>query len=301
MSVAGRTVDRARGRWLQILPALGIEARYLRNKHGPCPLCGGRDRYRFDDRDGSGSYYCNRCGPGSGIVLLRKLHGWDYATACREVDQIIGTDLPAAPSANGRGDDRAGRLERIKRVIAEANDREVVEQELSRRGLRCWPTVLVGHPALPYHDGGRCLGRYPAVIGPILGPDGQLQSCQRIYVGDLTPRKKAMPAVDTISGGAVRLFQPTHELGIAEGVETAIAAYELFRVPTWAALSTAGLKSFATPSGVHRLTVFADNDCNFAGQAAAYNLAERVARDLDDVEVKVPGTPGADWLDVLNA
>src|SRR5690348_13963485 len=56
------TVDRARGRWREILPCLGVETRYLTNKHGPCPLCGGKDRFRFDDKNGDGTYYCNQCG-----------------------------------------------------------------------------------------------------------------------------------------------------------------------------------------------------------------------------------------------
>jgi putative DNA primase/helicase len=51
------TVDRARGRWREILPQLGIDPRFLSNKQGPCPMCGGKTRFRFDDRDGSGSYY----------------------------------------------------------------------------------------------------------------------------------------------------------------------------------------------------------------------------------------------------
>ena len=49
------TMTRARGRWREILPRFGIAGRFLQNRHGPCPLCGGKDRYRFDDRDGSGS------------------------------------------------------------------------------------------------------------------------------------------------------------------------------------------------------------------------------------------------------
>jgi len=84
------TADRARGRWREILPQLGIDTRFLRNQHGPCPICGGKDRFRFDDRDGSGSYYCNQCGPGVGIILVRKRHGWDHKTACDEIDNIIG-------------------------------------------------------------------------------------------------------------------------------------------------------------------------------------------------------------------
>ncbi len=69
------TVERAHGRWTEILPLLGVDPRFLVNRHGPCPLCGGKDRFRFDDKDGSGSYYCNGCGAGVGIILVRKLHG----------------------------------------------------------------------------------------------------------------------------------------------------------------------------------------------------------------------------------
>ena len=43
--------DRARGRWAAILPQLGVSPSALTGKHGPCPLCGGRDRFRFDDKE----------------------------------------------------------------------------------------------------------------------------------------------------------------------------------------------------------------------------------------------------------
>src|SRR5262249_21908544 len=85
------TIDRARYRWREILPQLGIETAFLQNKHGPCPLCGGRDRFRFDDKDGSGSYYCNQCGAGAGLILVQKKNGWDFKTACDAIDRIIGT------------------------------------------------------------------------------------------------------------------------------------------------------------------------------------------------------------------
>jgi putative DNA primase/helicase len=96
------TVERARGRWHEILPQLGIDARFLRNKYGPCPICGAKDRLRFDDKDGSGSYYCNQCGAGTGLILIRKLHGWDHKTAWDEVDKIMsnGAPVPRTDKAN---------------------------------------------------------------------------------------------------------------------------------------------------------------------------------------------------------
>src|ERR1700758_1335926 len=42
--------------WPAVLAQLGIPETALRNKHGPCPACGGKDRYRFDNKRGRGDY-----------------------------------------------------------------------------------------------------------------------------------------------------------------------------------------------------------------------------------------------------
>ena len=39
----------AQYRWPEIHTALGIDPRYLKNKHQPCPACGGKDRFRYAD------------------------------------------------------------------------------------------------------------------------------------------------------------------------------------------------------------------------------------------------------------
>ncbi len=100
-----RLTDAARGRWPDILASLaGLSAQQLTDKHQPCPLCGGEDRYRFDDLDGSGSWYCNRCGgrdqqggAGSGIDLLMRRTGWSFPDAARRVEQHLGIGSTASP------------------------------------------------------------------------------------------------------------------------------------------------------------------------------------------------------------
>ena len=69
--------DLTNGRWPDLLMQLaGLTPDQLTDKHQPCPLCGGEDRYRFDDLNGTGSWYCNQCGgkdqsggAGSGISI----------------------------------------------------------------------------------------------------------------------------------------------------------------------------------------------------------------------------------------
>jgi putative DNA primase/helicase len=111
--------------------------------------------------------------------------------------------------------------------------------------LSTFPDVLKGIRRLSYVENDRFLGQFPAMVAPVVGPDGKLRSVHRTYLGDVPTRKKLLSQVG--AGAAIRLFKPTHILGIAEGIETAIAAYELFGIPTWATISTAIMETFEPP------------------------------------------------------
>ena len=78
------------GRWPGLLVQFGIERNLLTGKHAPCPVCEGRDRFRFDDREGRGTFFCSHCGAGDGFRLLQLVKGWSFK-------QPYGADIGPLP------------------------------------------------------------------------------------------------------------------------------------------------------------------------------------------------------------
>ncbi len=67
------TTTAAANRWPMVLSQLGIDVPRSPRQHAPCPACGGKDRFRFDDK-GRGSFFCNQCGAGDGLDLIQKVN-----------------------------------------------------------------------------------------------------------------------------------------------------------------------------------------------------------------------------------
>lgn len=296
-----KTADRARRKWRGILLSLGVDEKFLKKTHGPCPFCEGRDRYRWDDKDGRGTFFCSQCGSGDGIEFLKRIKGWDFKQVVNEVDQIVGG--VSAERARPKITDE--RLQEMKRRLWSSGRRltvgDPVCEYLTGRGVM----PAINPPCLRYVE--RCPvpndgGLAPAMIALVHGPDGKPVNIHRTFLAAPAPgesRQRAMMPGDLPDGAAVRLCALDGiRLGIGEGIETSFAASQRFNVPTWAALNSAMLAKWAPPPEIQEVVVFGDCDHGFGGQAAAYTLAHRLKVRLRlKVDVHIPLTLGLDWAD----
>ena len=308
--------DKLKGRWQEILPLVGLSPKILNKRNCPCPMCGGKDRFRFTDKDYTGMWICTKCGAGHGISLVMKFNGWDFKTAAKAIDAIIRDIRMPAPK-----NDTKSPAELHAAMVRAWQDSAPVTPEtpagiyLTRRcGLTTYPQALRASPGMCYRADDGDLW-FPAMLARVSDRDGKSVNLQRTFLtedGDKAPVNppRRMMAGSVPHGSAVRLGAAGDVLGIGEGIETCLAAAQRFGVPVWAALGTSGMVSWRPPAGVRRVLVIGDNDRSFAGQAAAYKLAYDLRTFTppgsteplgDGIEVHIPGhdTMGRDWADVV--
>lgn len=286
----------AKGKWPEIVAALLGEQFTNTRKHGPCPGSGGGcDRFRFSDKSGNGNFFCG-CSQGEadGFDLLMCAKGMTFAEAAREVEGVIGK------CPQDESDKPQERRSTVVDKITQAAKKVERSRYLDSRGLEMAP-ALHFVDSMPYWDDGKIAGNFPAMVAPVRR-NGELLTWHVTYLkdgkkADVPAVRKIMPC-PSIDGASVALYPPAKLMGVAEGIETAIAAKLLYDMPVWAALNTSLMKSWMPPPVAEEVVIFADRDPHFAGHAAAYALAHRLMRRGLRVSVEFP-THGKDFNDML--
>ncbi|MBP9609882.1 MAG: toprim domain-containing protein, partial [Laribacter sp.] len=196
---------------------------------------------------------------------------------------------------------------------------------LAGRGLALenWPADLRCYPALPYwiEASGKpvVLCRLPALLALVRDKSGEIAGLHRTWLdgstgpvgkarlvdpatGEYLPaRKLASITPGATTGAAIRLAAPGNgRLGLAEGIETALACHLASGLPVWSCISAHGLESVRLPDDVPGVWIFGDHDTSGTGQQAAHRLAARLHGEGRQVRVLLPSRPGMDWCDVLN-
>ena len=115
---------------------------------------------------------------------------------------------------------------------------------------------------------------------------------------DVAPAKMTL---GPIGGGAVRLGSVGARLAVTEGIETGLSVLLAIGTPTWAALSTGGIRKLVLPPlpMAASVTIAADNDA--PGLSAAHDAATRWHAEGRRVWIATPTRSGQDFNDVIQA
>jgi putative DNA primase/helicase len=229
--------------------------------------------------------------------------GLDFKECAQKIDAMIG-NIEAKPMMPEY--DPLPALQRMQATLQEVDGINPVRRYLKSRGLH--PSPLTRYcPEWKYWDNGNALGSFPAMVHQFKSPDNAPLTWHITYLtndGRKAPvpsPRKVMTAVGRLSGGAIQLFRAGETLGIAEGIETALAAHKLHGIPVWASYSATLLESFQPPQCAKSIVIFADNDSNFTGQKSAYILANRLALKGYRVSVEMPKRENTDFADEVQA
>lgn len=236
---------------------------------GPCPVCGGRDRFSVNTR--KNVFLCRRCEDAHGgpVNLVRHVMGCDYRPA---IDWLMGeVDLGVSPEELARRAERVARAEARRARDAERYRRRairdaraiwersrdgnlgVVRAYLAARGItpEMLPRVpralrfIADHPYVKSVGGTLAtMHRGPAMIAAVLSPEGAVTAVHQTWVDPAPPHGKARilfnggPQAAKLvrgskKGGAIRLYTPegAEALVMGEGIETTLSALAARAVP----------------------------------------------------------------------
>lgn len=236
---------------------------------GPCPLCGGRDRFGIHMR--RALFQCRKCGikGGDQVALVQAVLGLSFPDAlkwlCGDAPAHIDPEELARRRARARAEEKrreeyeakarrhaiedAGRIWRG--ALRVGPDGGMVAQYLARRGVvlpEPWPPVLRLVPSHAYvkRHGGAAIQMHlgPAMVALVQLPDGNGGAVHQTWI-DLS-RAKGKACIDhegaaqpsklvrgSKKGGAIRLITPAgaDTLVMGEGIETTLTAYAARAVP----------------------------------------------------------------------
>jgi hypothetical protein len=266
---------------------------------GPCPACGGTDRFAVKLGKHFWIWSCRNC-PGKtngrqagGNVVDLVMHARDcgFAEAIEFIDGNQSEQSRAAPSPATQ--DNYDPSSSIRRYIAQLRPILGSPGEAYLRGDdRCIDTKAIAdllartdaigwHPAVYFNEPGHPLHkkRIGAIIGIFTNPitTKPTGAISRTY---LSPDGKKIGKAKTLGtgGGIIRISadEDVEEgLHLAEGLESAFTAVALGLRPIWACGSSATLAKFPVLPGIECLTIFADHDVSGAGERDARKTEAR--------------------------
>jgi len=332
-------IDFSKVDWVKKLVAAGIDRNCLTlNKAGPCPLCfdgkrGGK-RFRFDNKGGLGTWFCQQCGAGNGYTLIERFTGMSKVEILKSLDDGncgISSETPIKRFTFEDTDFSPEQVKKNRSKLVEVSSgtlslagNDPVSLYLGKRVPGCDLSRVTHdirfHPRLKFYEegeGGRFINRgtFPTMVARVVDAAGKPITLHRTYLtlkGEKAPLedpKKQMKGIRKLDGAAIRITDvpESRTLGLTEGIETglAVATGYRYRINVWSLLNCGNLALADIPEGrFDKIVIFADHDYIDTkkqyrpGEHYAQLLRERLEKKGYEVEIRIPPKEGTDFADV---
>ncbi len=299
-------LERCEGRWFDILATLGIDKSFLSGRNGPCPMCSGRDRWRWTDHKQAGMWVCNQCGTGNGINLLMQYHGWDFKQCAQEIEKIIGSTTYHKQKKPSE-DECLDKMRAVWSSTKPVTKGDPVDKYLCSRNIDLprFPKIMRYAPLLHHPD-----GRFHGMVCAISDAQGKIVNLHRTFLNEDGTKTETTKAKNKLTmrgsipeGSSIKLYGHKGRLAIAEGIETALRYMVLHKVPAWPCVASKRLSTFMPDDDVTELIIAGDNDESFTGQKAMFEAANRIWVERKKRGIPIKITPhlapdlGKDWAD----
>jgi hypothetical protein len=252
---------------------------------GPCPVCGGTDRFSINVK--KQVWICRKCQAGGDVIeLVLHLDGLSFVEAVRLLTGHAPPQKPAAGGHGGRYKDTGAPAKppepppdnrpfaasiwsesgdpRIPLIKAYLGSRRIeLPDEAANESIRF-------HAACPFDS-----ERFPAMVCLVRNivtnePQGMHRTALAPDGTAIKSKGKTLRmSLGAISGGAIKL-DPDEDieqgLCIGEGTETCLSGRQMGLKPVWSAVNTGGVANFPMLPGIDGLHIFKENDAQ--GQSA---------------------------------
>jgi putative DNA primase/helicase len=314
-----------------IVPFLNLDgAGQASRRRGPCPSCGGTDRFLFDNKGNQGTYYCQSCGAGNWFKLIRMVTGMtdrEIFLAIDDAAQVstVYQTASAAPTLETQNEEADKARAVLKSCWESGSDitektaagkyllRRVPGLDLSRLGV-----CLRSHKNMKFIDTdageNKAAGYWPVMMAKVKDSACVPVTLHRTYLsndGQKAPFakvKKLMKGVRKLQGASIRLNKvASRTLVITEGIETGLAVLvaHQYSVSVWSLISAGNMAVADIPRAMFdRVVIYADHD--MMDEAKGYRPGEHYAKQLKskllaegfDCHIVVPEKEGDDFADM---
>ncbi|WP_313141426.1 DUF927 domain-containing protein [Leclercia sp.] len=306
IDVIRQVSEAARDRWPDVLSLMGIDVPASPRAQVACPACGGKDRFRFDD-DGRGAHFCNACGAGDGLELVKKVNNCDATRAAQLVADALGMNVHTLHTIPGKDNAQRQKEQTERRAALE---QQQAQEQTARSALFTSKLKALAVKAQPGESAYLAGKGLPGFTYPIL-PDGTLllvlmnESGEDVAAQTITAEGEKRLLTGSAKKGSYHVIKPAHSpeiVIIGEGLATILSVH-LMRPDSLAVVAIDAGNLLPVAHVMRRkypqaqIVIAADNDIKPDEPNTGKESAEKAAATVTGLVALPPGDHKADWND----